>query len=250
MGIFRGFNVFTALVIAASFACLFRIISVVDDVAMITTAHAVTAPQKESATQTELEKSIKDTAKAVEAGHTDENPPPSGQQASQPALSMPPPPQIERAFSDSEIEALQQLAKRRGELDTRETQIAEKEALLRAAEKEVANKVDELNKLKGEIESLLNKQTNMEEERISSLVKIYEGMKPKEAATIFNTLDLDILLPVISRMSERKSSPILASMDPEKARIVTIKLAVERKLPDPAGPSAPATNAADTPPSP
>ena len=71
----------------------------------------------------------------------------------------------------------------------------------------------------------------MEEERLTSLVKIYENMKPKEAATIFNTLDLDVLLAVVGRMNERKTSPILAAMDPDKARIVTIKLAEQRKLP-------------------
>lgn len=78
----------------------------------------------------------------------------------------------------------------------------------------------------------------MEEDRITSLVKIYEGMKPKEAATIFNTLDMDVLLSVISRMSERKSSPVLAAMAPDKARLVTIRLAAQRKLPDMPKPTA------------
>jgi flagellar motility protein MotE (MotC chaperone) len=56
-------------------------------------------------------------------------------------------------------------------------------------------------------------------------------MKPKEAARIFDTLEMDVLLSVIGKMNERKMSPILASMDPDKAREVTIKLAEQRKLP-------------------
>jgi flagellar motility protein MotE (MotC chaperone) len=140
---------------------------------------------------------------------------------------------------------LQSLAKRRDELDRREKSLTQREALLSAAEQEVDHKIAELNKLKGEIENLLGQQQKLEDERIASLVKIYEGMKPKEAATIFNTLDMDVLLPVMSRMSERKSGPILASMDPEKARLVTIRLAQQRELPVAAkktlsGPPAPA----------
>ncbi len=136
-----------------------------------------------------------------------------------------------REYSDSELDILQSLAKRREDLDQRERNINESAALLKAAEKEVDRKLGELNKLKSEIETLLGQQSEMEDARITSLVKIYEAMKPKEAATIFNTLDPDVLLSVVSRMNERRLSPILASMDPEKARMVTIRLAEMRQLP-------------------
>ena len=56
-----------------------------------------------------------------------------------------------------------------------------------------------------EIQDLLKQQSEEEKARIASLVKIYEGMKPKDAARIFNTLDTDILLDVVGKMSERKS---------------------------------------------
>ena len=81
-------------------------------------------------------------------------------------------------------------------------------------------------------EKLLEDQSEEEKARIASLVKIYEGMKPKEAARIFDTLDLDILVNVVSQMSERKLSPVLASMNPERARTVTIMLAEQKTLPE------------------
>jgi flagellar motility protein MotE (MotC chaperone) len=59
-------------------------------------------------------------------------------------------------------------------------------------------------------------------------------MKPKDAARIFDTLEMNVLLDVIGRMKEQKTSPILANMNPDKARDVTIKLAEQRKLPSPA----------------
>lgn len=136
-----------------------------------------------------------------------------------------------REYSESELDILQSLSKRREDLDQRERNLNESAAMLKAAEKEVDRKLAELNTLKAEIEKLLGQQSQMEDARIVSLVKIYEAMKPKEAATIFNTLDPDVLLSVVSRMNERRLSPILASMEPEKARMVTIRLAEMRQLP-------------------
>ena len=83
--------------------------------------------------------------------------------------------------------------------------------------------------IKNEIEALLKEQSAEEQSRINSLVKIYEGMKAKDAARIFNTLDMDVLIMVMSRMSERKSSPILAEMSPDRARTVTLLLAQQKQ---------------------
>ena len=80
--------------------------------------------------------------------------------------------------------------------------------------------------------------------QIKSLVKIYEGMKPDEAAAIFNELDMPILLDVIGKMSERKVALVLANMNPKRARDVTQELADKRKKIDM---NAAASGAAATP---
>jgi flagellar motility protein MotE (MotC chaperone) len=115
--------------------------------------------------------------------------------------------------------------------DKREKALATRQALLEAAERELDQKVRELTVLRTEIEGLMVKQTEEEKARTQSLVRIYEGMKAKDAARIFNTLDTDVLLQVMTQMSERKSSPILAEMDPERARTVTILMAQQQQLP-------------------
>lgn len=212
MKIFRPANIFTGLAVALAFAFVFRLVNVLtiggqaaDTIGLTRAANAGGfSPQQLHAPPV-----VKDTRDDA----------------------MPPPPDDNANFSAAEVQVLQSLAKRRDDLDRREKSLAEREALLSAAEQEVDHKIAELNKLKSELESLLGQQQKEQDDRIDSLVKIYEGMKPKEAATIFNTLDMDVLLPVISRMNERKSGPILASMDPEKARIVTIRLAQQRELP-------------------
>ncbi len=41
----------------------------------------------------------------------------------------------------------------------------------------------------------------------AGLVKVYETMKPRDAAAIFNDMDLPVLLQVLDRMKEAKSRP-------------------------------------------
>ena len=134
-------------------------------------------------------------------------------------------------YSEVRAELFEALAERRRSLDAREAEITKREALLAAAESEINQKYDEMESLREEIQGLLQQQSEEEEERIVSLVKVYEGMKAKDAANIFNTLDMDILISVMGRMSERKLAPILAEMNPDRARSVTIFLAEQKSLP-------------------
>lgn len=135
-------------------------------------------------------------------------------------------------FSDVRMELFEDLKKRRSLLEKQEREIAVREALLKAAQQEIDQKYNELVSLRTEIEELLKEQSEEEKARTTSLVKIYEGMKPKDAARIFNSLDMDVLLQVISKMSERKSAPIMASMDPVRARNLTLMLSEQKALPD------------------
>lgn len=139
---------------------------------------------------------------------------------------------FDEGMSDEEIELLQSLAKRRDALELKERELRTREALLAAAEQQLDLKTEELVNLRKEIEELIGLQQTEQDKRINSLVRTYENMKPKDAARIFDTLDLDVLLPVISRMAERRMAPILAEMSSEKARIVTIRLAEQKKLPE------------------
>jgi len=129
-------------------------------------------------------------------------------------------------------EMFEDITKRREAVEKGERELATREALLKAGEQEIDRKYQELSQLRTQIEGLLDKQSEAEKARIESLVKIYEGMKPKEAARIFDTLDLDVMVRVVSKMSERKLSPILAAMNPERAKTVTIMLSEDKKLPE------------------
>lgn len=234
----KKLNIFQILIVVAVFAIILRLfdlsaISTPASIAESTPApKALTAvnDKHEEAAGSEEKKDKKDEGEAAPAT-TAEGDAKKEDAKSVDHATIDVPSYGEQVFSASEVDVLQSLAKRRDELDKRDKAIAERAAVLKAAEGEVDRKIVELNKIKGELEALLGQQEKVQDARITSLVKIYEGMKPKEAARIFDTLDMDVLLSMISRMSERKSSPILAAMDPDKARIVTIRLTEQRQLP-------------------
>ena len=132
------------------------------------------------------------------------------------------------SMSPSEVELLQKLSERRAELDKRASDLSQREVLLQAAEKRIDDKIAKLQALEKNIGGLVDKQSAEEDARIKSLVKIYQTMKPGDAARIFEQLDMPVLLNVVENMKERSAAPILAAMDPAKAKAVTLALA-ERK---------------------
>jgi flagellar motility protein MotE (MotC chaperone) len=152
-----------------------------------------------------------------------------------------------QALSPSEIEVLQQLSQRRAALDQRAGELDQREVLLQATEKRIDDKIAKLQDLQKSIEVGVQKQNAEDDAHLQSLVKIYEAMKPKDAAQIFEQLDMPVLLSVLKRMKELKTAPILAAMDPVKAKMVTTALAQKRNQNDPGpgaanAPGAPAPN--------
>lgn len=136
-------------------------------------------------------------------------------------------------YTDEEVDVLQQLAKRREQLDVRARQLDEREALIQAAEQRMDQKMGELKALQAMVEDLLKKRSDEQEAELKSLVKMYENMKPKDAAQVFEEMDMDVLLDVVERMNERKAAPILALVTPTRAKEITFELASRKELPLP-----------------
>lgn len=136
-------------------------------------------------------------------------------------------------LTQSEIDLLQKLAERRVEIDARAKELETREAMLAAAESRIDTKIQEFKALQATIESLVKTYDEQQSAKLMSLVKIYENMKPKDAALIFEELDMDTLLQVAEKMKERSLSPIMAKMNPQRAREVTVELNQLRKLPEP-----------------
>jgi flagellar motility protein MotE (MotC chaperone) len=120
---------------------------------------------------------------------------------------------------------LQDLRARRTQLETRSQGLDAREALLAAAERRLNERVEQLATLQAKLEQLEAGRRERDEANWRGLVKTYETMRPRDAASIFTELDTPVLLQVLDRMKEAKAAPILAAMTPERARAVTAQLA-------------------------
>jgi flagellar motility protein MotE (MotC chaperone) len=146
------------------------------------------------------------------------------------ARDLPPPIPADR-FGDAEQEVLQRLAERRAELNRRELALDQRQALLAAAEERIDRKVAELRGIRSEIQELVRQADQLDQQETERLVRMYENMRPADAARIMGDLSMPVLLEVVGRMRESKAAPILASMDPGRARDVTTRLAERRQIP-------------------
>lgn len=130
--------------------------------------------------------------------------------------------------ASSEKQILERLSERRAELDTRESELTMRAALVEAAEKRLAERQAALEQLQAQVNALVDQKKAAEEEQFKALVSMYETMKPKEAALILNDLNINVLLRVARAMNPRKMAPIMARMVPEKAQALTIGLAADQ----------------------
>ena len=133
-------------------------------------------------------------------------------------------------MSQSEIDLLQRLAARRAEIDAWNQDLDLREKLLKAAEQRLDGKLVELKGVQDSIKGMLKQHEDEQEAKLKSLVKIYETMKPKDAANVFEKLDMAIMLDVVERMKEAKVAPIIAAMNPDKAKEMTEELSGRRKI--------------------
>lgn len=135
-------------------------------------------------------------------------------------------PEEEQApVSASERAILERLQQRRQELDARSREIDIRESLLREAEKRIQSKVDEMKAVEAKTASDKQAKTEAENARFKGLVTTYENMKPKDAAKVFNRLEMPVLIQIASQIAPRKMSDIMGLMQPEAAERLTVELA-------------------------
>ena len=141
---------------------------------------------------------------------------------SSPGSESPPP------VSETERALLQDLRQRRQELDALAASVAARESVMAAAEQKLATRMAELQTLQKKLEGLDAAQKQKVEAGWQGLVKVYEAMKPRDAANIFNDLQMPVLLQVLDRMKDAKTAVVMAAMNPDRARDVTAELAQMR----------------------
>jgi flagellar motility protein MotE (MotC chaperone) len=127
--------------------------------------------------------------------------------------------------SPGERAILGRLQDRRQELDNRQRELDMRESLIKAAEKRLEAKVNELKEIEQRIKAATGARDKAEADRFKGIVAMYENMKPKDAARIFNRLDTRVLIEVATALKPRTMSEIMANMSSEAAEKLTVELA-------------------------
>ena len=130
-----------------------------------------------------------------------------------------------RPSSSAERAILERLHQRRQELDARAREIELRENLLKAAEKKIEDRIAELKAIEGRLAAGQQKKDDAEAARFKGIVTMYETMKPRDAAKIFDRLDARVLLEMASQIKPARMSEIMAQMSPEAAEKLTVELA-------------------------
>ncbi|MEA2838027.1 MAG: hypothetical protein QOD89_2577 [Bradyrhizobium sp.] len=142
--------------------------------------------------------------------------------------------------SASERAVLERLQTRRQELEARAREIDIRENLLKSAEKRIEGRVEELKAVEARIGAATEQKKEAEDARLKGLVTMYEGMKPKDAARVFDRLEMPVLFEIASKIAPRKMSDILGVMSPDAAERLTVEMARR-------GGDKPASSTADLP---
>ena len=134
-------------------------------------------------------------------------------------------PEQGQAVSASERAILERLQARRQELEARAREIDIRESLLKAAEKRAEGRVEEMKAIESRITGVAAQKSEEEAARFKGIITMYEGMKPKDAAKVFDRLEMPVLFDIASQIAPRKMADILGQMSPEVAERLTVEMA-------------------------
>lgn len=127
---------------------------------------------------------------------------------------------------DAEIRAtLQMLRDRAAELDQREADIAQRMQTLQLAEVEIRTNLSELTSAEESLRSTLALADGAAEADIDRLTSVYQSMKPKDAAAVFEEMDATFAAGFLARMRPEAAAAVLAGMSSQKAYTVSAVLA-------------------------
>jgi flagellar motility protein MotE (MotC chaperone) len=134
-------------------------------------------------------------------------------------------PALGQPISPSERAILERLQSRRQELEARAREIDIRESLLKAAEKRIESKVQEMKAVESRITAVGEQKAEADAAHFKGIITMYESMKPKDAAKVFDRLEMPVLYEIASQIAPRKMSDILGLMSTEAAERLTTEMA-------------------------
>jgi len=132
----------------------------------------------------------------------------------------------EQIVADPEVikDELESIEAQRAALERkrRAVQIAENDLITQ--KRIIEEEKSRLNQMIKRIEKLVGKLDEEEAKKVSKLAKLYESMKPQDAAKIASSLDIDMLTNIVASMKEKKAAKMLSALPPKKAAEISRRL--------------------------
>jgi flagellar motility protein MotE (MotC chaperone) len=221
---FRDIRVIPVVLIAIFCLALLKVAGLVLDGGYVFDYQPATTKQSwaEESFNFPTGRSDPDITGSVHEKPKEEAPKPAAPEMAKPEGAMAPEPM---PVSASERAILERLQSRRQEIEARAREIDIRESLLKAAEKRMESRVEELKAVESRITTATEQKTEMDSARFKGIITMYEGMKPKDAAKVFDRLEMSVLFEIASQIAPRKMSDILGLMSPEAAERLTVELA-------------------------
>jgi flagellar motility protein MotE (MotC chaperone) len=221
---FRDIRVIPVVLIAIFCLALLKVAGLVLDGGYVFDYQPATTKQSwaEESFNFPTGRSDPDITGSVHEKPKEEAPKPAAPEMAKPEGAMAP---ESMPVSASERAILERLQSRRQEIEARAREIDIRESLLKAAEKRMESRVEELKAVESRITTATEQKTEMDSARFKGIITMYEGMKPKDAAKVFDRLEMSVLFEIASQIAPRKMSDILGLMSPEAAERLTVELA-------------------------
>ena len=96
---------------------------------------------------------------------------------------------------------------------------------MRSGIERLKRRVEELKAVESRITTAAQQKADEEAARFKGIITMYEGMKPKDAARVFDRLGMPVLFEIASQIAPRKMADILGQMSPEVAERLTVEMA-------------------------
>lgn len=117
------------------------------------------------------------------------------------------------------------LAERKKVLDQREEDLNKIAAEIEKQKVEIEEKIKKIEETRTKISTVLEEKIKTDDAKIETLVQMYSNMKPQQVAKVFETLDEDLVIEILSRMKKKVAGDILNLVKPEKAQIFAERFA-------------------------
>jgi flagellar motility protein MotE (MotC chaperone) len=132
------------------------------------------------------------------------------------------------ASLDTKAQLLQDLDKqveqRRAEISREEEQLAAMKSALEAVKRELQQERERMEALKRDVEAAIARREKVINERLTSIAKVYQSMKPKEAASAIADMDDDMAVAILERLPSKNVAKMFDTMPKDRVRVLTRRM--------------------------